>query len=206
MDGYNSLIRFLSGRFPAFPAELARDIAGILQQNLSEHIVPVILIDAKIAGGDLIGRMVVDIHQHRRRNTLFPGVIAECFTQGMAADVVAESAAGSGSAYNAVGLMPVQGIFAPCAFKDGIPGSRLFHRHPVYQRILQDRVQNDPGVLSRLLFREFHMCLQLLIGKVIYGVPFHIQDIRDPQRGVQPHQDQQMIPLAYRSIVRIEIF
>lgn len=206
MDSYNSFLRFLSGRFPALPAELARDTAGILQQNLSEYVVPVILVDAKIAGGDLIGRMVVNIHQHRRRNALFPGVIAECFSQGMAADVVAESAAGGGSAYNAVGLMPVQRIFAPRAFKDGIFGSRLFHRHPVYQRVLQDRVQNDPGVLSRLLFRQFHMCLQLLVGKVIYGVPFHVQDIRDPQRGVQPHQDQQMIPLAHRSNVRIKIF
>lgn len=47
-----------------------------------------ILINSKIALCHAVRRMIVDIHQKRRRRSLFPRVVAERFAQRMAADVL----------------------------------------------------------------------------------------------------------------------
>lgn len=59
---------------------------------MAEDGVPVVLVDAEIAGSDTIGRMIVNIHQHCRLDALLPGVIAECLSQGMTADMIGQSA------------------------------------------------------------------------------------------------------------------
>lgn len=51
------------------------------------HHVLVILLNAQIALGDAVGRMVVQFHQQGWLNTLFPCVIAKGFAQGMTADM-----------------------------------------------------------------------------------------------------------------------
>lgn len=44
-----------------------------------------ILLNAQIADGDPVGRMVEDFHQHDRWNALLPCVVSEGFTQGVTA-------------------------------------------------------------------------------------------------------------------------
>lgn len=60
-----------------------------------ENRISFILTDSQIFFGNGIRGMVINVHQKRRRRALLPGVIAERFAQGMAADV--------GSVYGSVG-------------------------------------------------------------------------------------------------------
>ena len=58
------------------------------QTDFFKYLILVILINSKIPFCDLIGRMIIDIHQHGRGHTLLPGVIAKGLAQGMAADML----------------------------------------------------------------------------------------------------------------------
>ena len=58
------------------------------QTDFFKYLILVILINSKIPFCNLIGRMVIDIHQHGRGHTLLPGVIAKGLAKGVAADML----------------------------------------------------------------------------------------------------------------------
>lgn len=61
------------------------------KRNIQKDIISVILINAQVAFGNPKGRVIVDIHEQSRLDSLPPGVIAEGFAQGMAADMLLQS-------------------------------------------------------------------------------------------------------------------
>lgn len=58
-----------------------------LKIHFQKDKVSLVLLDAKVAFRDFKGRVVKDVHQHDRRGSLFPCMVAKCFPQGVAADV-----------------------------------------------------------------------------------------------------------------------
>ena len=75
------------------------------QTDFFKYLILVILINSKIPFCDLIGRMVIDIHQHGRGHTLLPGVIAKGLAQGMAADMLWQTCIDGSFFDYAVGLV-----------------------------------------------------------------------------------------------------
>ena len=53
-----------------------------------KNTVPLVLRNSQITLCDIKRGMIIQIHQKNRRNSLFPCMIAKCFAQGMAADVL----------------------------------------------------------------------------------------------------------------------
>ena len=75
------------------------------QTDFFKYLILVILINSKIPFCDLIRRMVIDIHQHGRRHTLLPGVIAKGLAQGVAADMLWQACIDGGFFDYPVGLV-----------------------------------------------------------------------------------------------------
>ena len=82
---------------------------------MEEHIILIVLLDPKIALGDAVGRVVVDVHQERGGSSLPPGMITESLAQRMAADVSVQThrigrfpddAVGLGASQRAVFALP----------------------------------------------------------------------------------------------------
>ena len=78
--------------------------------NILKDSVPVLLFDSKIALRHFIRRMVIDIDQQCRRNSLSPGLIAESLPQGMTADYSGDLVIAGGFFYNSERLYPGDGV------------------------------------------------------------------------------------------------
>ena len=81
----------------------------ILQFYLQEYAVAFILRNPQIEFGNFIGRMIENIHQHRRRYALFPSMIAKSLAQGMAADMRSMYRIFRSRSYNSIRLRARQG-------------------------------------------------------------------------------------------------
>ena len=75
------------------------------QTDFFKYLILVILINSKIPFCDLIGRMIIDIHQHGRGHTLLPGVIAKGLAKGVAADMLWQACIDGSFFDYAVGLV-----------------------------------------------------------------------------------------------------
>ena len=88
-----------------------------LQGNIFEYLIPVVLFNPQIALCDLIGRMVINIHQQGRRRSLPPGVVTEGLPQGMAAYIMAQTHGLGGLFNDPEGLTAAQRLI--CALTAG---------------------------------------------------------------------------------------
>ncbi len=57
---------------------------------MKKYLILFILFDAEVSFGDLVGRVIENIHKQRRRRTVFPGMVAKGFSQRMAAYMIWE--------------------------------------------------------------------------------------------------------------------
>ena len=162
--------------------------------NLPKDLVLVVLVDAQIPFGDLERGVIVNVHQDSRMNAPFPGVIAECLSQGMAADVIREAASGGGAADDAVGLAPVDGLSRSAALENVIRAGGHPELPILLQRLREHRIQRDTIRFPRFAFDHLEVCPAPSILKIVYGVPPEPEEIADPQRGVEAHGDQQAVP------------
>ena len=71
---------------------------------MKKYRIFIFLFNSEVALGDLIGRMIINFHQNRRRSPAFPGVVTECFPHGVAADVMLKIQRVAGVAYDAESL------------------------------------------------------------------------------------------------------
>ena len=82
----------------------------LLKIQLQIYLIPFLLFDSQISFCNLIGGVVVQIHQHGGRRPLLPCVIAKGFAQRMTADVFGQAAFLCGLFNNPVGLIAGEGL------------------------------------------------------------------------------------------------
>lgn len=81
-----------------------------LNLDFGKDFILVVLVDAQIPFCDAVSGMVINAHQQSRRSPLFPGVIAESLSQGMAADIGVQPGESGGVFYDSIGLEAAQGL------------------------------------------------------------------------------------------------
>ena len=57
---------------------------------MEKYLIPFILLNTEVSFGDLVGRVIENVHKQRRRRTVFPGMVTKGFSQRMAAYMVWE--------------------------------------------------------------------------------------------------------------------
>lgn len=63
---------------------------------MEKYIIPLILFDAEVTFGDLVGRVVKNIHKQRRRRAVFPGMVTEGFSKRVTAYMIWKVGVNSG--------------------------------------------------------------------------------------------------------------
>ena len=91
--------------FKNFPIPIPFPASGSLQPYFCKHLILVVLIYAQIALRDLIGGMIVYIHQKGRLGALFPCMVAKGLSQRMTADIGVKSCECGGILDDPVGLI-----------------------------------------------------------------------------------------------------
>ena len=75
-----------------------------LQIYCQEYLVNIILLNSQIPFCDLVGGMIINIHQQSGRRPLLPGVVAKGLAQGMTAYMLAQAHGAGGPFDNPEGL------------------------------------------------------------------------------------------------------
>lgn len=148
-----------------------------------KYVVFFFLYDSEIAFRDLIGRMVVDHHEHDRGYALFPCVIAKCFAQGVAADVFVLPGFLGGFADDPPRLTPADRLVdmpvgAKEVFIAFLPVIALF------QCGENAVVEGDVILFTGLLFGHMKMLTEPVPAFVVNVFPFEFQNIADAQGSV----------------------
>lgn len=184
---YQSII--LSERFQNTLAHLAVfQIFSYL--DFRKDFILVILIDAQIPFCDMVSGMVINIHEYRRLYALFPRMVSEGLAQGMAADIAVKSCEGTCGFDDAVSLVAAQRprLLQLATEQPGrglLPGGSSV----LLQSLADFPVHIDSVLFSCLLLRHYDMRLPFMIHKVIDIAIGQIQDIGNPQGGIQADYD-----------------
>lgn len=113
-------------------------------------LISLVLLNAEIPLGDLVGGVIVQVHQHGRRRSLLPSIITEGFSQGMAAYMFGQTTAFCRFPDNAVCLRAREGTgFIASAGKQKILRRGFGAEAPVgVKRLMQDGVDGNRSCFS----------------------------------------------------------
>ena len=120
------------------------------------NMIPLVLLDAEISLCHLIGRVVVEIHQHGWLCALLPGMIPKSFSERVAADMSFKACVLCGFLNNTIGLKARErGAFRFLALKKivclcGRPAYFII----LFQRLLFVLIDCNNSFFSCFLFRN----------------------------------------------------
>ena len=168
------------------------------------HRVPIVLRDAEVSPRDGEGTVVVDVHQDDRGHAVFPSVIAEGLPQGVTGHAVQKPQRFGGGADEAVGLNPADCLSGTPVLDKGRAG-------PGGERVggqggFDSRVERDGFDLPGFLLGDGHAVADALVFKVIHIVPTKAQQVADAERGIEAHDNEDIIAdLTAFEVVRREL-
>ena len=155
-----------------------------------ENPVPVFLLDAKIAFGHFIRRMIINADQHCRLYALPPGMISEGFTKRMTADHAGDIVISCHLFDDAKSLHPADRfVFITVGKKILLWLNRFLLLLKLCLIVLKTcvniMIDIDTGGLSRFLLYDLNMLLPSVLRKVINIFPPQSKQIRNPQCSIQ---------------------
>ena len=138
--------------------------------------ISLILFDTEISLCDLIGRMVVEFHQHGRLRALLPRMVAECFSERVAADMLFETGVAGSFFDDAIGLIAGErsAFLLSASEKIVCLCGRAAHLIVLCQRRLFILIDGYNSFFSGFLFGNTNVFAKFPPFVIIYIVPLKL--------------------------------